>query len=86
MLPSCSAPAFAPTAPPSLVLRSRVETAAALYKRGLVRKLVMSGDNSLASYDEVSAMKDYAPRPQVPGRPDRHRRPTRRGPRTTRSG
>jgi vancomycin permeability regulator SanA len=45
---------------PSFVLRTRVEAAVDLYKRGLVRKLVMSGDNSLASYDEVSAMKDYA--------------------------
>lgn len=49
-----------PDGSPSFVLRARVETAAALYKRGLIRKLVMSGDNSLASYDEVSAMKDYA--------------------------
>lgn len=49
-----------PDGSPSFVLRTRVEAAAGLYKRGLVRKLVMSGDNSLASYDEVSAMKDYA--------------------------
>jgi vancomycin permeability regulator SanA len=49
-----------PDGSPSFVLRARVEAAADLYTRGLVRKLVMSGDNSLASYDEVTAMKDYA--------------------------
>ncbi len=59
-----------PDGSPSFVLRTRVEAAVDLYKRGLVRKLVMSGDNSLASYDEVSAMKDYSetlgmPRPDV---------------------
>ncbi len=49
-----------PDGSPSFVLRARVDAAAALYQRGLVRKLIMSGDNSLSSYDEVTAMKDYA--------------------------
>jgi vancomycin permeability regulator SanA len=45
---------------PSDVLQSRVEVGVALYKAGKVRKLLMSGDNSLRNYDEVSAMKDAA--------------------------
>jgi vancomycin permeability regulator SanA len=45
---------------PSDVLLSRVEVGVALYKAGKVRKLLMSGDNSLRNYDEVSAMKDAA--------------------------
>jgi vancomycin permeability regulator SanA len=45
---------------PSFVLRARVETASELYQRGLVVKLVMSGDNSTTSHDEVTAMKNYA--------------------------
>jgi vancomycin permeability regulator SanA len=42
---------------PSSVLEQRVQTAVALYKAGKVRKLLMSGDNSITSYDEVTAMK-----------------------------
>jgi vancomycin permeability regulator SanA len=45
---------------PSDVLQSRVEVGVALYKAGKVRKLLMSGDNSLRNYDEVSAMKEAA--------------------------
>jgi vancomycin permeability regulator SanA len=55
-----------PDGTPSNVLRTRVEAGADLYKRGLVRKLVMSGDNSIANYDEVSAMKNYAETLGVP--------------------
>ena len=45
---------------PSDVLSARVEAAMALYNTSKVRKLVMSGDNSRQSYDEVSAMKTLA--------------------------
>ncbi len=45
---------------PSDVLQARVNTAVSLYKAGKVRVLLMSGDNSLAEYDEVSAMKKAA--------------------------
>ncbi len=45
---------------PSPVLRARVLSGVSLYEQGLVRKLVMSGDNSRDSYDEVSAMKQLA--------------------------
>jgi vancomycin permeability regulator SanA len=45
---------------PTRVLRDRVETAADLYFTGKVEKLLMSGDNSLPSYNEPQAMKDFA--------------------------
>lgn len=45
---------------PSIVLRDRVETAAALYKSGKVEKLLMSGDNRFVDYNEPEAMRRYA--------------------------
>jgi vancomycin permeability regulator SanA len=45
---------------PTDVLASRVETAVRLFERGKVDTLIMSGDNSRADYDEVSAMKQLA--------------------------
>jgi vancomycin permeability regulator SanA len=51
---------------PSDVLQARVDVGVALYRAGKVRKLLMSGDNSLRNYDEVSAMKDAAVAAGVP--------------------
>jgi SanA protein len=45
---------------PTTVLRDRVETAVELYKRGKVVKLLMSGDNRFAYYNEPEAMRQYA--------------------------
>jgi SanA protein len=45
---------------PTAVLRDRVETAAALYFRGKVEKILMSGDNSYEYYNEPESMKEYA--------------------------
>ena len=45
---------------PTAVLRDRVETAAQLYLDGKVEKLLMSGDNSFADYNEPAAMRLYA--------------------------
>jgi SanA protein len=45
---------------PSTALRDRVETAAALYKNGKVEKLLMSGDNRFADYNEPESMRQYA--------------------------
>jgi SanA protein len=45
---------------PSVVLRDRIETAAALYKNGKVQKLLMSGDNRFVDYNEPEAMRQYA--------------------------
>lgn len=48
------------------VLEERVQAGIALYRAGKVRKLLMTGDNSRRSYDEVSAMKAYAVARGVP--------------------
>jgi SanA protein len=45
---------------PSAVLRDRVETAVELYKNGKVEKLLMSGDNRFADYNEPESMRQYA--------------------------
>lgn len=45
---------------PSPVLRDRVNAAAELYFAGKVEKLLMSGDNSTAYYNEPEAMRRYA--------------------------
>jgi len=45
---------------PSVVLRDRIETAVALYKNGKVEKLLMSGDNRFADYNEPESMRQYA--------------------------
>lgn len=44
----------------SAPLADRVRTAVELYHHGKVRKLLMSGDNSRRTYDESTAMKEYA--------------------------
>ena len=46
----------------SAPLADRVQVAVELYNRGKVRKLLMSGDNSRRTYDESTAMKEYAVR------------------------
>ncbi|MCF6277954.1 MAG: YdcF family protein [Anaerolineales bacterium] len=45
---------------PTPVLRDRVQAASELYFQGKVEKLLMSGDNRFADYDEPTAMKNYA--------------------------
>ncbi len=47
------------------VLRDRMDTAIALYERGVVQKLLLSGDNSENDYDEPGAMMNYAIRKGV---------------------
>ena len=44
----------------SPILRDRVDTAVTLYLDGKVEKILVSGDNSTDSYDEPSAMMEYA--------------------------
>lgn len=44
----------------SAVLRDRVDTAIALYKSGQVDRIIVSGDNREADYDEPGAMMAYA--------------------------
>lgn len=44
----------------SPMLRDRMDTAIALYRAGVVRKLLVSGDNRSVDYDEPGRMYDYA--------------------------
>lgn len=44
----------------SPMLRDRMDTAIALYRAGVVRKLLVSGDNRFVDYDEPGRMYDYA--------------------------
>jgi vancomycin permeability regulator SanA len=49
-----------PRGTPTLFLRDRLDGAIELYQLGKVDGLLMTGDNSTRSYDEPSAMRDYA--------------------------
>jgi SanA protein len=51
---------------PTAVLYDRVATAAELYQRGLVDKLLLSGDNRFENYNEPEAMRRTAVRLGVP--------------------
>lgn len=53
---------------PTSYLRTRVETAVRLYKAKRVDKLLMTGDNSVASYNEPAAMLKLAEKLGVPKR------------------
>jgi vancomycin permeability regulator SanA len=44
----------------SPMLADRVRAAAQLYQTGTIKKILMTGDNSRADYDEVSAMRHAA--------------------------
>jgi SanA protein len=50
----------------SAMLQDRVETAVQLYHAGKVQKILMSGDNRFADYDEPGQMMDYAIKRGVP--------------------
>ena len=51
---------------PSHMLEDRLKTGIELYKKGIVPKLIMSGDHGRANYDEVNTMKNYAMENGVP--------------------
>lgn len=51
---------------PSLMLKDRLDKSIELYKFGVSKKLLMSGDHSSYNYNEVSAMKKYAINDGVP--------------------
>ena len=51
---------------PSPMLADRVESAVKLYQNDRIHKLLMTGDNSAISYNEVIAMKRYAHNLGVP--------------------
>jgi SanA protein len=50
----------------SAMLRDRVDTAIDLYRAGKVQKLLLSGDNQFADYNEPGAMMEYAIAQGVP--------------------
>jgi SanA protein len=52
----------------SPMLRDRMDAAIALYRAGVVRKLLVSGDNRFVDYDEPGRMYDYAIARRVPAR------------------
>ena len=45
---------------PSPMLRDRLEKGIELYKKGIAKKIIMSGDHGRSDYDEVNVMKKYA--------------------------
>lgn len=51
---------------PSAVLRDRLDAAIDLYRAGKVEKLLMSGDNRNANYNEATAMRNYALEAGIP--------------------
>ena len=51
---------------PCAMLYDRIVIGVLLYRRGKVGKILMTGDHSLADYDEVNSMRRYAARWGVP--------------------
>ncbi len=51
---------------PTPMLADRLDQGIALYHEGKIKKLLMSGDNGSADYDEVTTMKRYATDRGVP--------------------
>lgn len=49
-----------PNGTPNHMLADRLDVGIQLYKMGIAKKLLFSGDNGRERYDEVNAMKDYA--------------------------
>lgn len=45
---------------PTLMLKDRLDKSIELYKKGLSKKIIMSGDHSKKNHDEVGIMKKYA--------------------------
>ena len=55
-----------PDGTPSQILRDRIDCGVELYFAGAAPKIIMSGDNSTDTYNEVRAMKAYAVSRGVP--------------------
>lgn len=56
-----------PAGDPSPYLRRRLDAAADLYERGVVERVLVSGDRSGPDYDEPGAMRDHLLARGVPG-------------------
>lgn len=50
----------------SQIFSDRLDTAAGLYKAGIVKKVIVSGDNGSVDYDETDAGKDYLLAQKIP--------------------
>lgn len=50
----------------SAILQDRVDTAIELYKKGFVKKILMTGANNTIEYDEPTAMINYAVKKGIP--------------------
>ena len=55
-----------PDGTPCLVLKDRLDTGLELYRRGVVGKLLLTGDHGQDDYDEVNAMRRYLEAKGVP--------------------
>ena len=51
---------------PTLMLKDRLDKSIELYKKGISKKIIMSGDHSKQNHDEVGIMKNYAIERGVP--------------------
>lgn len=51
---------------PNFMLQDRLNAAISLYRKGISRRLLMTGDHGRKDYNEVQAMKDYAIQAGVP--------------------
>ena len=51
---------------PTLMLKDRLDKSIELYKKGLAKKIIMSGDHGKVNHDEVGIMKKYAIEKGVP--------------------
>lgn len=51
--------AVLPNGTPSTILQDRLDVAAQLYDAGVAPKIIVSGDNGEANYNEVASMKAY---------------------------
>ena len=45
---------------PTLMLKDRLDKSIELYNKGIIKKIIMSGDHSKVNHDEVGIMKKYA--------------------------
>jgi SanA protein len=51
---------------PGNYLKYRLDDVIALYKRGKIKKILVSGDNGKGDYDEISVMNNYLVRNGIP--------------------
>ena len=53
---------------PSPMLKDRLDKGIKLYKEGISKKILMSGDHGTKTYDEVNIMKEYAIDKNIPAK------------------